>query len=249
MGHLVHPTANIEKGARLSEGVEVGPYAVIYGNVMIGPGTKIHAGAVIGDAPQDIAFKGGDSRVRIGARCVIREHVTIHRGTKDGTETVVGDECYLMAGSHLAHNVTLGSGVVLANAALLGGYVEIGDRTFVGGGTAIHQFVKVGRLAMLGGNAGISKDVPPFCTARSVALNTVAGLNVVGLRRAGFTPAERADIRRAFNVLYHSGLNVSQAVEQLRAGEPSAPVREFIDFVASSKRGICACRGGDAGDG
>jgi UDP-N-acetylglucosamine acyltransferase len=236
----IHSTAVIEEGATLADDVEVGPHAVIYRYVSVGPGCRIHAGAVLGDTPQDLAFKGIESRVRIGAGCTIREHVTIHRGTKEGTETVVGKGCYLMAGSHLAHNVALGNSVVLANNVMLAGYVEVGDGVFMGGGAGVHQFVRVGRLAMLGGNCGISKDVPPFCTTRGATPNRVSALNVVGLRRAGFTPDQRSEIRAAFKILYASGLNVSQAVARLRADFTSDVVREFADFVAASKRGICA---------
>lgn len=236
----IHRTAWVEDGASLADDVVVGPFAVVYRGVTLGPGTVVHAGAVLGDAPQDLAFKGGDTRVRIGARCVIREHVTIHRGTKDGTETVVGDDCFLMAGSHLAHNVKLGNRVIVANGALLAGYVEVGEGAFISGNVVIHQFTRIGRLAMLSGNCAIGKDVPPFCTTAAVARNRVAGVNLVGLRRAGFNATQRMEIRAAFKILYASGLNVTQAVARLRADYPSsASVREILDFVAASKRGLC----------
>ena len=242
----IHPTAVIGPGVELGEGVSVGPHAVIFTGVSVGPRTRIHAGAVLGDEPQDLGFKGGDSRVRIGADCVIREHVTIHRGTKPGTETVVGDGCFLMAGSHLAHNVVLGQRVILANGALLAGYVQVGDAAFVSGNTVVHQFVRIGRLAMLSGGGAISQDVPPFCTTRGGSLNNVAGLNVVGLRRAGFTPAQRLDVRRAFKLLYRSGLNTRQAVEAIRAQFADGPPRELADFAAGARRGIVAFRGARA---
>ena len=145
----IHPTAIIEDGAAIGDDVEVGPHAVIFRHATIGPHCRIHTGAVIGDVPQDLAFKNVESFVRIGAGCVIREHVTIHRGTKEGTGTVVGDGCYLMAHSHLGHNVQLGRRVILANGALLAGYVEIGDLAFISGNACVHQFVRIGRLAML----------------------------------------------------------------------------------------------------
>lgn len=252
-----HPTAVIEPGARLDADVEVGPcafiaagavigagcrigpHATVYGGVTLGAGCRVHAGAVLGDLPQDTGFQGGASFVRIGAQCIIREGVTIHRGTKPDTATVIGDGCFLMANSHVAHNAVVGQHVVIANGALLAGYVEVGDRCFISGNVCIHQFVRVGRLAMLGGGAGISKDVPPFCTMRPVALNSVAGLNVVGMRRAGLSAADRLEVRRAFKLLYRSALNAQQAVAVLRAQFQSGPASEFAAFVAQSRRGIC----------
>ncbi len=242
MAH-VHPTAVLEEGAELADDVEVGPHAVIFKRVTIGPGCRIHAGAVIGDIPQDLAFKGVESRVRIGARCIIRENVTIHRGTKEGTETVVGDDCFLMAGSHLAHNVRLGNKVILANGVLLAGYVDVGDGAFISGNTGVHQFVRIGRLAMVSGNAGLSKDVPPFCTTRAVTMNRAAGVNTIGLRRAGFSPEQRGQVREAFKILFASGLNISQALERLRKDYSDGPVVELADFIQASKRGICRFEG------
>ena len=234
----IHPTACIEPGAVLGEGVEVGPHAVIFRHVTIGPRTRIHAGAVIGDLPQDLGFKGGDSWVRIGADCVIREHVTIHRGTKPDTLTEVGDGCFLMAGSHLAHNVVLGRRVILANAVLLAGYVQVGDGAFISGNSAVHQFVRIGRLAMIGGLGAISKDIPPFCTTRSSTLNGVTGLNVIGMRRAGLDAPARLAVKRAFALLYREGLNFRDAAAAIAAQYPDGPARELADFVAAAKRGL-----------
>jgi UDP-N-acetylglucosamine acyltransferase len=239
MSAKIHTTAIVESGAVIGENAEIGPHAVILACVTLGPGCKVHAGAVLGDEPQDLAYKGAASFVRIGARCVIREHVTIHRGTKEGTATEVGDECFLMANSHLGHNVRLGRRVIVANGALLGGYAEVGDSAFVSGNALVHQFCRIGRLAMLSGGCGISKDVPPFCTVRGIQPNRIAGLNVVGLRRAGMTPADRAAVRKAFALLYQSGLNTTQALERIRAELQGAPVLEFCDFIEASKRGIC----------
>ncbi len=244
----IHPTAVIEEGAKIGEGTEIGPYAVIYRHAEIGSNCRIHAGAVIGDTPQDLAFKDVSSRVRIGANCVIREHVTIHRGTKEGSETVVGSDCYLMANSHLAHNVRLGDRVILANGVALAGYVEVGDRAFISGNATAHQFVRIGRLAMVGGLSGSSKDVPPFCMAASVSFSVVAGLNVVGMRRAGFSPEERRTVKEIFNLLYRAGLNTTQAVHEIQQKFPDGLGAEFVEFIRASKRGICAYvgRGGDS---
>lgn len=262
----IHPTAVVSKSATIAADVEIGPYTiisdacviaercvigphvVIHPYTTIGPDTRIHAGAVIGDWPQDVSFTGARSETLIGARCVIREGVTIHRGTKENTKTVVGDGCFLMANSHLAHNVILGSNVIVANGALLAGYVEVGDRAFISGNAVIHQFCKIGRLAMLSGLSGIGKDVPPFCTTAGVMRNRVAGLNVVGLRRAGFSLGERQEIKAAFDVLYRSGLNVSQAVERLKKEFPRGPAAEFWQFAEQSKRGLCPFGGASALD-
>jgi UDP-N-acetylglucosamine acyltransferase len=239
---MVHPTAVIEPGAVIGANVAVGPYAVIFGNVTLGANCRVHAGAVIGDLPQDLGFQPADTYVRIGADCVIREHVTVHRGTKPGTSTEIGRECYLMANSHVGHNVRLGNRVILANNALLAGYVEVQDGAFVSGNVVIHQFVRIGRLAMLSGGSGIGKDVPPFCVTKGMQRNRIAGLNVIGMRRAGMAPAARQQVQRAFRILYQSKLNVAQALARLRAEFADGPGAEIADFVAASRRGICPLR-------
>ena len=238
----IHPTAVIEDGAVIGSNVHIGPYAVVLRNVTIGPNCRIHAGAVIGDLPQDLAFQPAETFVRIGADCVIREHVTVHRGTKPGTATVVGDGCYLMANSHLGHNVRLGTRVIVANGALLGGYVEVDDEAFISGHVVIHQFVRIGRLAMLSGGGGIGKDVPPFCTTVGLERNRIGGLNTIGMRRAGLSPAERVQVKRAFTLLYRSHLNVSQALERMRQEFTDGPAMEIVEFASVSRRGICSMR-------
>ena len=210
----IHATPVIEDGAVIGNNADIGPHAVIFRHTTIGPNCRIHAGAVIGDLPQDLAFRPTDSFVRFGADCVVREHVTIHRGTKPGTATVVGDGCYLMANSHLAHNVRLGNRVVVANGALLAGYVEVGDEAFISGNVVVHQFVHIGRLTMLSGGCGIGKDVPPFCTTIGIQRNSIGGLNTIGMKRSGLSPAERMQVKQAFSFLYRSNLNVSQALDR-----------------------------------
>lgn len=252
-----HPTAVIHPDAVLAEDVQVGPYAVIESGARIGAGSVIAAhafigshvamgekntvghGAVLGGAPQDFAFRAEiRSEVRIGSGNRFGEHVTVHRGTAEGSATVVGDGCFLMGGVHLAHNVRLGDGVIIANNSLLGGYVEIADRVFIGGGCVFHQFTRVGRLAICQGLSGFGKDVPPFTLGAE--RNAVAGLNVVGLRRAGFSAAARAEIKAAFSLLYRSGHNVGQALAAAGNIPWSPEGRAFWEFVASAKkRGLC----------
>lgn len=231
--------AYIEAGAKLGHGCTIGPHVTIFRHTTLGDRCQVHAGAVLGDLPQDLAFKREDSYVRIGSNCVIRENVTIHRGTKAGSVTEVGNDCLLMAQSHLAHNVKLGDHVIVANGALLAGYVEVGDRAFISGNCLVHQFTRVGRLAMMSGASAVQKDVLPFCITRSVSPNTIMGLNVVGLRRAGFTPNDRRLLKQALMVVYNSGLNISQATEKLEQDFDSELVQELCEFIRGSKRGIC----------
>ena len=238
---VVGPFAYIAAGATIGDGCQIGPPVTIYGFTTLGAACKVHAGAVLGDLPQDFGFEDGESFVRIGERCVIREGVTVHRGSKPGTETVIGNRCMLMAFSHFAHNVQLEADVIVANGALIAGYVSVGARAFISGNVAVHQFTRIGRLAMLGGGAMISKDVPPFCTVRPAMENGVGGLNVIGMRRAGIGAEDRSAVKAAFKLLYCTGLNVSQAQEQLAEMFIDGPGREMHDFVSESKRGICGC--------
>lgn len=255
---MIHPTALIHPDAQLGENVSIGAYAVVEGPAQIGDGCTIEAhaivtgrvslgldttighGAVIGGPPQDLGFKLETlSEVHIGARCTIREHVTIHRGSKEGGVTVVGDDCYLMAGSHLGHDVRLGNKVIIANNALLGGHVQVGDSVFIGGASVFHQHMRVGRMVITQGKSGFSKDIPPYTIGAET--NTIAGLNVVGLRRSGLDAEQRGEIKRAFALLYTSGLNVSQALAAAREQTWGAEAQAFFTFVAEAKkRGVCA---------
>lgn len=252
----IHPSALVSSRARIGRDVQIGPFSVIEDDVVIGDGCRIgshisimrytsvgagceiHAGAVLGDLPQDLGFKNGQSFVEIGDGCVIREGVTVHRGTAEGSVTKIGARCFLMAYSHVAHNVVVGDNVIMANGALLAGHVHVGDRAFISGNAAVHQFVRIGRLALMGPNSMVAKDLPPFCMIEPCSWNGVKGLNIVGMRRAGMGPEERAEVKRAFKFLYASGLNVTQALEKIDAdaGKISG---EIAAFVRGSKRGIC----------
>ena len=257
---IIHPTAIVHPQAQLDASVEVGPYTIIEQDVIIGPRTvigphcliavgtqigaenQIHFGAVIGHRPQDSAYHDAPTGTQIGDRNTIREYVTIHRGTTPDTSTVIGSDNFLMANAHIAHNCRVGDRTIFANLATLGGHCVVEDQAFVSGMTVCHQFTRIGRLAMLGGLSAINKDVPPFmvCAGRP---GVVRGVNLVGLRRAGRTLAARQAIVRAFKLLYRSGLNVSQALEQMRAADPTPDVRELIVFIKAAKRGICAGAG------
>ncbi|MCE9612162.1 MAG: acyl-ACP--UDP-N-acetylglucosamine O-acyltransferase [Chthoniobacter sp.] len=254
---MLHPTALIHPDARLGAGVRVGPFAVIEGAAEIGAGCSIAAhaiigasvvmgednhigyGAIIGGEPQDLGFPAGaPCAVRLGRGNRIREYVTIHGGSASGRTTVVGSECFLMAGAHLAHDCQLGDRVIIANSALLGGHVAVGSGVFIGGGCVFHQYLRVGRLAICQGASAFSKDIPPFTTA--AGRNGVASLNVVGLRRAGLDTGARAEIKAAFALLYRSGLNTAQALAAAREREWGPDAREFWEFIGSAKkRGLC----------
>ncbi len=251
----VHPTAVVEAGASLGADVEIGPFSVvgseavledecvlrshvvIEGAVRIGRKTQIGHGSIIGGAPQDLGFDAATySRVEIGEDNIIREHCTIHRGTAADSATVIGNGNFLMAGAHLGHNCQIGNSVIIANNCLLGGYVRVGDRAFLGGGTVFHQYMRIGRLVITQGNSGFSKDIPPFVVAAQ--RNVIAGLNIVGLRRAGLSGPERDELKRAFKLLYRTGLNTQQALEKAKEINWGELGREFFEFVAQAERGI-----------
>ena len=261
----IHPTAIVSPKAILGDRVTIGPYALVGDEVVIGNDCTIQAhailtdrvtlgdrnlvgyGAVIGSAPQDFGHSlETKSEVIIGNGNVFREYVTIHRGTVEGSATRVGDGNLLMAGVHLGHNVSLGNRAVIANNCLLAGYVEVGDDVVLGGGAVFHQFLRVGEMCMIRGGTAWSKDIPPFTVGQII--NVVCGINAVGMRRKGIDSKERADVKRAYNLLYRSGLNVEQAIEQGTAIDWSAAASRFMKFVSHrTKRGLCSARGGDLG--
>mgnify|MGYP000843563935 FL=1 len=254
---MIHPTAIIEPGAQLGVNVSLGPYAHVAATARLGDGCvldshavvkdyttigarcRLHAGAVIGGEPQDLSFKNEPSYVVTGDDCIFREGVTVNRGTKPGTTTRIGNHVFMMANSHAAHNCEVGDHVVLANGVLLAGYVTVGERAFLGGGVGVHQFCHIGRLAMVGAISVITKDLLPFCVAANCANSMVFGLNIIGLRRAGFTPEQRAQVKQAFHLLYRAGLNTTQAREQLSAATANPFAQEYAEFLGRAKRGIC----------
>ena len=254
----IHPTAIVDGAAQIGADVEIGPYsligagavigdkciiqahAVIEGSVKMGAGNFVGYGAIIGATPQDLGFDvETKSAVEIGTGNTIREYCTIHRGSTEGSATVIGDNNFLMVGNHLGHDCRLGNGVVMANDCLLAGYVRIDDRAFIGGGSRFHQGIRMGRLVMAEGR--FTQNLPPFLGA---AKNQVYGMNIIGMRRAGFSAAERDEIKRAFKLLYRSGLNTKQALEKAAETDFGPVGREFFEFVANAgKRGIVTAGG------
>ena len=254
---MIHPTAVIHPKAKVDSTVTVGPYAIIdegvsigaqcivgpqahlTGHTTIGAGNRFHTGCVIGDEPQDLKYKGDPTRVRIGERNVFREHVTVNRSNKLEEDTIIGSHCLLMANSHVGHNSVLGDHVILANGAALGGHVVIQDRVFISGNCLVHQFVRIGTLAMMQGGSAISMDLPPYCIVHRV--NELVGLNAVGLRRAGISSAERTEVKRLYHLLFRSGGKFRAAVEEARRLASGLPAKALVEFVATpSKRGYCA---------
>ncbi len=251
----IHPTAIISPEAKLGEDVQIGPFCVIEGKVELGDGCVIHphshligpmtlgtenqifTGATLGGQPQDLSYKNEETRVEIGNRNIFRENVTIHRGTARSGVTRIGDDNFFMACSHVGHDSIVGDRCVLANNALLAGHTHLHDGVFLSGGAVVHQFCTLGRLSMLAGLSGSSKDVPPFIMQQNI--NLVCGLNIVGLRRAGVSTQDITVLRQAYRILYREGLLLPNGLAQVeqQLGE-SAIVQELVHFIRNSKRGI-----------
>lgn len=258
MSSTLHPTAVIDPRARLAEGVTIGAYSVVGGEVELGPGvevghhvvlegrviigarTRVGHGSVIGAPPQDLKFKPDTlSGVRIGADTIIREYVTIHRATTPGGWTEVGDSCFLLAMSHVAHDCKIGNHVIIVNYAGITGHVQIEDRVTISGFTGIHPFARIGTYAYIGAGSMVHQDVPPFVIVDG-APATARSVNAIGLRRGGVSAEERRQIQAAFRILYRSGLSPAGAIRRIRAELPVTPhISHLVEFVATSKLGIC----------
>jgi UDP-N-acetylglucosamine acyltransferase len=251
----IHPSAVVSPLAVIHSHVEIGPFAIVEAGAVIGQGCKLAAratvksgvvlgrdvavgeGAVIGGGPQHISPPENPGRVVIGERCVLREHVTVHRAMNPEGETRIGSECLLMVGAHVAHDCRVGNRVILTNSVLLGGHVQVGDRAVVGGAAAVHQFCRVGRLTMIAACARVTQDVPPFVmTDGETAL--IVGLNKVGLKRAGLSEAEILDIKQAYRAAYRRGLPFAEMVAALEAEFRTGPAAEFAEFFHGGKRGF-----------
>ncbi len=255
---MIHPTAIIDPKAQIAEGVEIGPYSIIEKDVFIGRGTKIGPHVVIregteigkgcqvsqfasiGEAPQSVGYKGEKTFLQIGDHNIIREFVTLHRGTvKGGGKTVIGNENFIMAYSHVAHDCQIGNQVVMANGATLAGHILIEDFAIIGGLTAIHQFCRVGTYAIIGGVSGVLMDIPPYTKAQGDRAK-LFGLNTVGLKRANFSEETLKALKKAYRIIFRSGLTLEKAMKQVGEDEISQTpeVQHFLQFIQGSKRGI-----------
>jgi UDP-N-acetylglucosamine acyltransferase len=254
---MIHPTAIISANAHIADDAAIGAYSIIGDQVTIGAGTqimphvvidpyvqigancRIFQYAAIGAPPQAVKFKDEETWVKIGNGCTIREFVTIHRGTATGGGlTQVGDNCLLMAYTHVAHDCKVGSNVVMSNNATLAGHITIGDNASIGGLVAIHQFVRIGAYAFVGGKSAVVKDIPPYVLAAGDRA-TLHGLNQVGLKRHGFSDATVSQLKKAYRLIFRIGLTLNEAIQRVAAEvEPIPEVNHFIDFIKSSERGI-----------
>jgi len=254
---VIHPTAIVNSKTEISSDVEIGPYTIIGENVVIGSGTvigshvviepyvtigpdcKIFQYAAIGAPPQSLKYKGERTYIKIGRGAIIREFVTIHRGTEfGGGITQIGEECFLMAYTHIAHDCIIGRKVVMSNNATLGGHITIGHHATVGGLTAIHQFVKVGDYAFIGGKSAVVKDIPPFVIAAGDRAK-LHGLNRVGLKRQGFSQKTLSELKKVYRIVFRIGITLNEAIERVNAEVEQIPeVVKFVEFIKSSERGI-----------
>jgi UDP-N-acetylglucosamine acyltransferase len=235
---VIEPFVNIEKNVVIEEGTWIGSNVTIMEGARIGKNCKIFPGAVISAIPQDLKFAGEETIVKIGDNTIIREFVTINRGTKASMETVIGNNCLLMAYVHIAHDCIIGNNVILANACNLAGHIEIHDWAILGGLSAVHQFVHIGAHTMISGGSMVRKDVPPFTKAGREPVSFV-GVNSIGLRRRGFTNERINAIQEIYRILYLKGRNITQAVRYIEANVPATPDRdEILSFINNSQRGV-----------
>ncbi|MFN0156839.1 MAG: acyl-ACP--UDP-N-acetylglucosamine O-acyltransferase [Bacteroidota bacterium] len=252
--------AIVDSGATLGENVSVGPNTIIEGNVVIGAGTtiganaligkgarigkdcRIHHGAVVSHEPQDLKYRDEPTTCEVGDRTVVREYATLHRGTGEYGRTIIGSDCLLMGYVHIAHDCRVGDKVIMSNAAMLAGHCIVEDYVIIGGITPVHQFVRIGQHAMIGGGLRVPKDVPPYVLGGQEPL-IFQGLNSIGLKRRGFSPEAIAALEKVFALIYNSNLNVTQAVERIKQDQALLAfpeVQHLLSFIASSERGIIA---------
>ncbi len=258
----IHPTAVVHPAAKVDPSAEIGPLTVIGPETSIGAGcmigphcvveyttmgqeNKLVANCFVGTPPQDLSYRGEPTRLVMGDRNLVREGVTLNRGTKATGETRIGSGCLFMTQSHVAHDCRIGNGVILVNATGLSGHVEVGDNAVISGLVGVHQFVRIGRMAMISGGSMIGKDIPPFCLAQGDRAG-LRGINLVGLRRSGLPPQTIRAIKNAYTTLFNEGLLLREAVAKLRSACPTPEVTEILDFISKSKRGIMRPKTEDA---
>jgi len=261
---MIHPTAVIHPQAKLASGVQVGPHAVIDAGVQLGPDcvvgplvyltghtvagarNKFHSGCVIGSIPQDLKYRGDRTRLRIGDDNTFREHVTVNCSTTVEGETVLGSHILMMAGSHVGHDCTVEDHVIMANCSALGGHVTVQARAILSACVVVHQFLRVGTLSMTQGGSALSQDLPPYVMAH-FGLNLMCGLNSVGLRRAGIPAGERTELKQLYRMLFRSGRNLREVAAEARGRFTGARAQVMLDFVTTTKRGICRDLGSRGG--
>lgn len=255
----IHPTSIISKTVELEEDVEIGPYTIIEGNVKIekgckigpyvhilgyteiGENTKIFTGAVIGSIPQDLKYKGEVSFVKIGKNNVIREFVTINPGTSYGEETIIGNNNLIMAYSHIAHNCKIGNNVIIANSGTLAGHVNVDDFAIIGGLVGVHQFCRIGKHSIIGGCSKVTMDILPYVMADGHPARPY-GINIIGLKRRNFSKEVIQKLNFAYKIIFRSGLTTSEAIEKLKEMEDCEEIKEIIEFINKSERGIARHR-------
>ena len=238
-GLMIHPTAIVDPGAKLGKGVLIGPFAVVEAGVTLGDGVEVHPFARIGGPPGHVKDKGEGCTLEVGPRTILREHVTLHRGSKVGTgKTVIGADCYFMTGSHAGHDCRVGNGVILTNGAVLGGHCEVEDFAIFGGLAGVHQYCRIGSMAMVAGAAILVQDVPPYCMAAGNRAR-LAGLNEVGLERRGVADAAIKALRKAYRLIFRTAGKRDDLISRARGefGEVKE-VAHFLDFISASKRGV-----------
>jgi len=252
---LIHSTAVLHPTARIDPTAQIGPYAVIGENTVLGPrvivgphavieyaevgeGCRIHAGAFVGTAPQDLKYRGEQTKLMLGPGCVVRESVTLNRGTAATGVTKIGARCLFMAYSHVAHDCVIGNEVILANSVAVAGHCEVGDWAIIGGMVGLHQFVRVGKLVMLGAGAMVPLDIPPYTLAWGDRAR-LSGLNLIGLRRRGLSPEMIKDLKKVYHEIFDPSATLKDHLARLTAQDRTTPVKEFLSFIQASQRGIC----------
>ena len=241
-GVRIGPQVIVEPGVVVGDGCSIAAGAILKRGLRLGREVRVFEGAVLGGEPQDLKYRAVESFAEVGDRCVIREYATVNRSAKEGGTTRIGSGCFLMAYGHVAHDCEIGEQAIVASHVALAGHIRVGAKAFISGGVVVHQFSCIGELAMVGGGSKITLDVPPFFTVDGVPGRAV-GLNVVGLRSAGFSDEDISLLKEAYRILYRSKLRREEALTRMEA-LGAAPTNRLVEFIRSSERGICGDRRG-----